>query len=77
MDLILDRVPVRKVYSLTRTSVAQFKRDLKAEMRLGQQADRVEKRKADGTFSELVSPPPNKSMADMFQDGELFGDDAV
>jgi hypothetical protein len=77
MDLILDRVPARKVYSLTRTSVAQFKRDLKAEMRLGQQADRVEKRKEAGTFSELVSPPPNKSMADMFKDGELFGDDGI
>jgi hypothetical protein len=75
MDLILDRVSVRKVYSLTRASVAQYKRDLKAEMRLGQQAERVEKRKADGTFSELVSPPPDKSMADLFKDGELFGDD--
>jgi hypothetical protein len=77
MDLILNRVPTRKVYSLTRTSVAQFKRDLKAEMRLGQQEDRVEKRKAEGTFSELVSPPPNKSMADMFKDGELFGEDGI
>jgi hypothetical protein len=77
MDLILDRVPVKKVYSLTRTSVNQFKRDIKAEMRLGQQADRVEKRKEEGTFSELVTPPPNKSMADLFQDGELFADDRV
>jgi hypothetical protein len=74
MDLILDRAPVRKVYSLTRTSVSQFKRDLKAEMRLGQQEDRVEKRKEAGTFSELVGPPSNKSMADLFKDGELFGD---
>jgi hypothetical protein len=77
MDLILDRVPVRKIYSLSRISVAQFKRDIKAEMRLGQQGERVEKRKAEGTLSELVSPPPNKSMADMFKDGELFGDDGV
>jgi hypothetical protein len=77
MDLILDRVPVRKVYSLTRSSVTQYKRDLKAEMRLGQQAERVEKRKEEGTFSELVSPPPDKSMSDLFQDGELFGDDPV
>jgi hypothetical protein len=72
MDLILDRVSVRRVYSLTRTSVSQFKRDLKAEMRLGLQSDRVEKRKAEGTFSELVSPPPDKSMADLYKDEELF-----
>jgi hypothetical protein len=73
MDLILDREPVRKVYSLTRTSVSQFKRDIKAEMRLGVQADRVEKRRAEGTLTELVNPPSDRSVADMFQDGELFG----
>jgi hypothetical protein len=72
MDLILDREPVRKVYSLSRTSVSQFKKDVKAELRLGMQADRVQKRKDAGTLTKLVSPPPDKSMADMFQDGELF-----
>jgi hypothetical protein len=72
MDLILDRGPVQKVYSLARTSVAQFKKEEKAAMRLGLQADRVEKRKAAGTFTELVNPPPNKSMADMFTDGDIF-----
>jgi hypothetical protein len=72
VDLVLDRPPVRKVYSLARTSVSQFKKDQKAVMRLGLQAERVEKRKADGTYTELVNPPPDRSMADMYKDGDLF-----
>jgi hypothetical protein len=74
MDLVLDREPVRKVYSLTRTSVSQFKRDLKAEMRLGLQAGQGAKQKTDGASVGSVKPLSNRSMAGVFQDEDLFGD---
>jgi hypothetical protein len=71
MDLILDR-DVQTIYSMTRTSVLQFKKDEKAAMRLGLQADRVEKMKGAGKLPELVNPSPGKTLADVFKDGDLF-----
>jgi hypothetical protein len=69
MDLVLDREPVRKVYSLTRASVSQFKKDLKAGVRLGLPADR-----AAGDPTGSVGPLPNKGVTSLFQDEDLFGD---
>jgi hypothetical protein len=71
IDLILNR-EVQTVYSLARTSVVQFKKEEKAAQRLGLQGERVEKRRVEGTLPEMVSPPPGKTLADVFKDGDLF-----
>jgi hypothetical protein len=71
IDLILDR-EVKTVYSLARTSVIQYKKDEKAAMRLGVQADRVEKLKTEGKLPDLIDPPKGKTLADVFKDGDLF-----
>jgi hypothetical protein len=71
MDLILNR-DIKAVYSLSRTSVAQLKRDEKAAMRLDVREERVAKRAAAGTLPDLISLPPDKSLAQVFQDIEVF-----
>jgi hypothetical protein len=71
IDLVLDR-EVQTVYSLARTSVVQFKKEEKAAQRLGLQEKRVEKRRVEGTLPEMVNPPPGKTLADVFKDGDLF-----
>jgi hypothetical protein len=73
MDLILDREPVRKVYSLTRTSVSQFKRDLKAAERLGLQAGQGKKPEVGVNSPAPVVPLFSRNMAPAFKDDELFG----
>jgi hypothetical protein len=71
VDLILNREPVRKIYSLTRTSVSQFKRDLKAEMRLGLPAGQA---KASEAPVVPVAAPLRQNKAEAFKDDELFGE---
>jgi hypothetical protein len=74
VDLILNREPVRKIYSLTRTSVSQFKRDLKAEMRLGLPAGQAKVSEAPVEAVSAPVAPPRLSKAEVFKDDELFGD---
>jgi hypothetical protein len=71
MDLILNR-SVQTVYSMARTSVLQYKKDEKAAQRLGLRDERVQKQKDAGKSPELVVPPPGKTLADVFKDGDLF-----
>jgi hypothetical protein len=72
MDLVLNREPVQKVYSLARVSLAQYKKDVKSTMRSDLKEEQIEKRKAAGLYKDPVNLPPDKSLADMFKDGEIF-----
>lgn len=71
MDLVLKR-DTTVTYSLSRTSAAQLKKDEKAASRLEVREDRLERKKAQGTLPEQVILPPNKTLAEVFQDPELL-----
>jgi len=71
IDLILKRDTV-VTYSLARTSVAQFKKDEKAEMRLGVREEQVKKMQDAGVLPDQVTLPGNKTLAEVFQDGDIF-----